>query len=129
MLAKEAFKLGKAYTQELTEICNYLYDKVMLIMDNIMDPASRRSALKEVLNNPMTGLCKSESNMLLAKLCPNENVKDIGFMTSFKKDLDERSNNTPKTRQRRQNTFKHMKEELLTLLRRVRETTIKRSLF
>ena len=68
--------------------------------------------------------------MLLAKLCPSDKIQEMGFMGSFKKSIDASARDgTPKTKQRRQNTYRKMNEEMNTLIRRVRETSIKRCLF
>lgn len=56
---------------------SFLYDKLTLIADTIEDVASKRNAVLEVLRHPNSGLNRTESNMLLAKLYPRqENIDD-----------------------------------------------------
>lgn len=144
-LAKQTMRLCNAEKFELKQISSFVYDKVMLVMQTVEDMNARRVMLKGILHNVMTGLCKTEANMLLAKLCPSEKVMEMGFMGKFKKEIDMSNESTAATtsasptsvnsvsgssqgRRRRQNTFRAMSDELATLIRRVRETTIKRSI-
>ena len=150
-VAKQTMRLCNSEKFELKQISSFVYDKVMMVMQTVQDIDARRVTLKSILHNVMTGLCKSEANMLLAKLCPSEKVMELGFMGKFKKEIDmidsstsSQASATPKNtvsnsgagsptsssqgRRRRQNTFRAMNDELATLIRRVRETTIKRSI-
>lgn len=124
--SKQVAKLVRVFQYEINNITKFVFDRVVLIMETIEDPMARRSTIKELLYDPMTGLCRSEANMLLAKLCPSQKVTELGIMGVFKS-AGGGDGGTPKASKRRR--AKGLKEELTSLIKRVRETTIKRNLF
>lgn len=125
-MTKTANKLTAAYTHELDWTANLLTDKLIMLSSTVADRSARRSMIRSLLHDPFTGLCRTEANMLLAKICPSSSAPGQGIC--FKQRATTSASAVVKESDFVLKSRDELFSELSVLCRRVRETTIKRGL-